>query len=644
MKVYSILLIIVFSLTTKICPQVQFIPHTITTEAKAAEDVYAVDVDGDGDMDVLSASIFDDKIAWYENDGNENFTSHTITTDADGPRSVFAIDVDGDGYMDVLSASRFDSTIAWYENSLLSDTLHVPGEYPTIQAAIDEAINGDIVLVAEDIYFENINFKGKAITVTSNFLIDGNESHISNTIINGSQPSHPDSASVVYFISGEDTTSVLYGLTITGGKGSIYNYEGSIRRMGGGIYLVNSGARIENNIIEFNSIDHTSDSWGGGIGAVSDVGPNYIVENNVIRNNNINTPNVDYNSLGGGAYLYTSGYAKVVNNKIIENKITAPTGYGGGLSPYGGANFVIDNNFIDGNEVDCSTGGSGGIDIYYPHLIRNNLIVNNSAPAGGGLYIEIPQIKKSSLDGRASKNNSSLVKDDVPIIENNTIADNTAVNYGGGVAIIYPIVPQLMNCIVWGNYASSTPQIYGVADVQYSDIESGYTGTGNIDSLPLFDGSEYYLLGSTSPCIDAGNPDPIYFDVGAGGNALPPAQGSVLNDMGHCGGPASLWYLWDWPMPVEDNSLVVSEFILMQNYPNPFNPTTTIRYMIPKRALVTIKIYDILGDEITTLVNEEKTVGNYEVEFIASNLSSGVYFYQLTVGDFIQTKKMILLR
>jgi hypothetical protein len=66
--------------------------------------------------------------------------------------------------------------------------------------------------------------------------------------------------------------------------------------------------------------------------------------------------------------------------------------------------------------------------------------------------------------------------------------------------------------------------------------------------------------------------------------------------------------------------------------------------VIPERALVTIKIYDILGDEITTLVNEEKPIGNYEVEFIASNLSSGVYFYQLTTGDFIRTKKMILLR
>ena len=69
------------------------------------QSVFAADVDGDGDMDVLSASFVDDKIAWYENDGSESFTAHTITTDADGARSVFAADVDGDGDIDVLSAS-----------------------------------------------------------------------------------------------------------------------------------------------------------------------------------------------------------------------------------------------------------------------------------------------------------------------------------------------------------------------------------------------------------------------------------------------------------------------------------------------------------------------------------------------------------
>ena len=75
-------------------------------------------MDGDGDTDILSASRLDDKIAWYENDGSENFTTHTITTAADGARSAFAADVDGDGDIDVLSASRYDDKIAWYENDM----------------------------------------------------------------------------------------------------------------------------------------------------------------------------------------------------------------------------------------------------------------------------------------------------------------------------------------------------------------------------------------------------------------------------------------------------------------------------------------------------------------------------------------------
>jgi VCBS repeat protein len=92
--------------------------HTISTTADAAKSVYAADVDGDGDLDVLSASFFDDKIAWYENvgGGGTSWVLHTISTSADGARSVYAADVDGDGDLDVLSASAYDHTIAWYEN------------------------------------------------------------------------------------------------------------------------------------------------------------------------------------------------------------------------------------------------------------------------------------------------------------------------------------------------------------------------------------------------------------------------------------------------------------------------------------------------------------------------------------------------
>ena len=122
------------------------------------------------------------------------------------------------------------------------------------------------------------------------------------------------------------------------------------------------------------------------------------------------------------------------------------------------------------------------------------------------------------------------------------------------------------------------------------------------------------------------------------------------------------------PTSVDDNQTYPDEFVLYQNYPNPFNPTTKIKYNIPSVILssskddesgvtlrlrqltdqsdikVTLKVYDVLGNEIATLVDEQKKAGYYEVEFAATQLASGVYFYRLQAGNFIQTKKMLLLR
>ena len=86
------------------------------------------------------------------------------------------------------------------------------------------------------------------------------------------------------------------------------------------------------------------------------------------------------------------------------------------------------------------------------------------------------------------------------------------------------------------------------------------------------------------------------------------------------------------------------EFSLRQNYPNPFNPTTEIRYQISEVSRVTLKVFDVLGREVATLVNEAKAPGKYEIQFDASNLSSGVYYYQLRAGSFVATKKMLLIR
>lgn len=95
---------------------------------------------------------------------------------------------------------------------------------------------------------------------------------------------------------------------------------------------------------------------------------------------------------------------------------------------------------------------------------------------------------------------------------------------------------------------------------------------------------------------------------------------------------------------IEKSGNLPNQIKLFQNYPNPFNPTTTINYSVPKQSYVTIIIYDALGREITSLVNDFKPIGNYSVEFHATNLSSGIYFYQIKVDQFIQTLKMILIR
>ena len=100
------------------------------------------------------------------------------------------------------------------------------------------------------------------------------------------------------------------------------------------------------------------------------------------------------------------------------------------------------------------------------------------------------------------------------------------------------------------------------------------------------------------------------------------------------------------PVSVEDENTLQApvSFNLYQNYPNPFNPSTSIQYAISSKQFIALKVYDLLGREVATLVDEYKAAGSYEVKFDATQFSSGIYFYKLQAGSFAETKKMILLR
>ena len=93
-----------------------------------------------------------------------------------------------------------------------------------------------------------------------------------------------------------------------------------------------------------------------------------------------------------------------------------------------------------------------------------------------------------------------------------------------------------------------------------------------------------------------------------------------------------------------DYSVVPTVFSLSQNYPNPFNPMTTIEFGIPKEVKVTLKVYDALGSEVETIINDEMEAGYYKYQWNGVNFASGVYFYRITAGGFVSTKKLMLLK
>lgn len=284
--------------------------------------------------------------------------------------------------------------------------IHVPADYPTIQLGIDAANSGDTVLVADGLYYEQINFLGKKpLTVASEFLLDGDTSHISNTIIDGSQITNPDSASVVYFVSGEDTTSILCGCTISGGKGT-YNAIISDYLQGGGILINNSGAKIRNNIIRDNIVNDTlmensSGAYGAGIFS-SDAGGNswVIIENNEISHNK----NISNHSQVGGSILTYSVNIRLDNNIISMNECQglsdSTTAFSAGAicvsADYPPIKSIVHHNQIINNTLELfgSWAYGGGFETEKTLLSFSNNTISgnkqiNSTPGttcGAGIY------------------------------------------------------------------------------------------------------------------------------------------------------------------------------------------------------------------------------------------------------------------
>jgi hypothetical protein len=217
---------------------------------------------------------------------------------------------------------------------------------------------------------------------------------------------------------------------------------------------------------------------------------------------------------------------------------------------------------------------------------------------------------------------------------------------------------------------------YGVVSMFYSNnggssweavsgnLEEFSDGSGNgpsvrdVKILPVSDGNIYFAatsvgLFSTSTLEGSNTIWTLEAPIEIGNTVVEtidvrPIDGKVVIGTFGKGAFSSTFTKTD----VNEVNVIPKEFVLQQNYPNPFNPSTTIKYSIPqnteyspRRMLqTTLKVYDILGNEVATLVNERQKSGNYEVKFNASNLASGIYLYKLQSGSFAQTRKLMLIK
>ncbi len=344
-------------------------------------------------------------------------------------------------------------------------------------------------------------------------------------------------------------------------------------------------------------------------------------------------------SLRGGGIYCTNSSPEIRQNKIRWNLAIGhmDMGWGGGICCDGNSFPLITNNIIMENRALGTLAGNAlGGGIYCSGsdpLIENNLIIRNTAEG-------------SSNQGGQGQGGGLFCWQSNPSIYNNTISENQAIGYSGGYGGgIYcaDSNPIIINTIFW---ADSNEEIYldnSTPAIIFCDIQWGWEGEGNIDTDPLFrdpENDDFHLMSTAcgdpydSPCIDAGKPTIIdsLHDCSWG-------LGTFLSDMGAYGGGDSA------TVGIDDYSnLIPKRLSLLQNYPNPFNASTIIRYSLPSASYVRIDIYDILGRRAERLIQGEQSAGYHQVTWNADDKSSGIFFYRIQAGEFVETRRMLLLK
>ncbi|MCH7703107.1 MAG: VCBS repeat-containing protein [Planctomycetes bacterium] len=542
-------------------------PQIITNTADGAESVFVADMDGDGHADVLSASFWDDKIAWYKNtDGLGNFgPQEVISTAADGAISVFAADLDGDGDLDVLSAS-FDADIAWYAIPVASDCNEdgIP-DLCDIEGgtSLDCSGNGipDDCDIAEGTSEDcNLNGFPDECDLASGTSADENGTGV------------PDECETVLFVYGEAAggndgtswadafTSLQDALTAAGANDAFHTEIW----VAAGVHSPTDPGGDRNDT--FALLNDVSIYGGFSASEMTRAQRDPAVNVTILSGDlNADDPTSDCCEANGSPGCNDGecedSVCAVISSccdlewddvcAALAASLCGDCAGGVGDNSYHvvTASATDETAILDGFTVTAghadgvaADGEGGGVHIILGSpTISNCVVVGNFADAGGGMYTldGSPVLFNCLFSGNSGGVGGGLrASGGFPTLVNCTFGDNHALSIGGGIYVFSGAV-GVTNCILWGNTGEVDPTIEAsqilllasTAVVSYTDIEGldTFAGNGNIGSDPLFvDPGADFHLSPGSPCIDAANNDMV------------PRDSSDLDGDGDTSEPASL--------------------------------------------------------------------------------------------------------
>jgi hypothetical protein len=343
--------------------------------------------------------------------------------------------------------------------------------------------------------------------------------------------------------------------------------------------------------------------------------------NENLKNVKISNLNISHGNEKYGGGIYCVGSNLTLNDVSINHSSAIEEG--GGI--YWGAEHAYQKNKYDPFNYNKYANRN--------HYHKNQQVINNEK--------ELHLYNVKLTNNHARHGGAIFCYHGNCTIVNTTIFNNFATGgHGGGIYAGPNTI--IVNSILWNNYSDqvSDSTVTGSVNILYSDVMKSWPGLGNIDIDPLFADTANgdYQLRSGSPCIDSGVQDTmIIYNDGQDTLIVPPMDyiGSAP-DMGAYEYDPSTYIFRETDVPIQ--------YALLQNYPNPFNPSTTIEFTISKSEFTTLKVYNILGKEISTLVSSKLNQGNHIYTFDGRNLASGVYYYRLEAGTFVQTRKMIYLK